>query len=211
MKPVFKYFLYSVGRQTIQTNDLPAPRAFEQGIDLCVDVFDLRFTFDGINWQEIAKHKHRGRPRKFYPIVGGLMVLIFMLVGMAGYSQALPIRPVSFTLPQNNEYFTHPFQWSLAGTPEVLATCESVVGASIACNGITVQVRYGTTPYTFMARDAEILYDLENSEIHYLYSATDARMEVTFDRTGIPKYATFVAGHIVQRPTLIFILENIIP
>lgn len=211
MKPVFKYFLYSIGRQTIQTNDLPQPRAFEQGIDLCVDVFDLKFTFDGVTWQEIAKHKHRGRPRKFYPIVGGLMVLFFVLAGMVGYSQPMQLRPVSFTLPANNEYFTHPFQWSLAGTPEVLATCESVAGASIACNGITVQVRYGTTPYTFMARDAEIVYDLEYGEMHYLYTATDARMEVTFDRTGIPKYATFVAGDIVQRPKLIFILENIIP
>lgn len=210
MKPIFKYLLYSIGQNTIQTNDLPSAQAFSKGIDFCVDLQELKYTKDGVTWVDIAKNK-LGRPRKFAKPITTMLVLIFMLAGIAGYSQALPIRPVSFTLPANNEYFTHPFQWSLAGTPEVLATCESVVGASIECNGITVNVRYGTTPYTFMARDAEIVYDLEYGEMHYLYTATDARMEVTFDRTGIPKYATFVAGDIVQRPKLIFILENIIP
>jgi hypothetical protein len=210
MKTIFKYLLYTVGQATIQTNDLPSAQAFAKGIDFCVDLREMRYTKDGVNWVDIAKNK-TGRPTKFTEPIKTMLVLFFMLAGMAGYSQPLPVRAVSFTLPQNNEYFTHPFQWSLAGIPEVLATCESVAGAAINCNGITVQVRYGTTPYTFMARDAEIFYDIENNEMHYLYSNTDSRMEVTFDRTGIPKYATFVAGDIVQRPKLIFILENIIP
>lgn len=210
MKTIFKYLIYAAGKATIQTNDLPTPLAFAKGIDLCVDMHEFRYSRDGLTWTDIAKNR-RGRPNKYAKPITTLMVLFFILAGVAGYSQALPVRAVSFTLPQHNEYFTHPFQWSLAGIPEVLASCESVVGASIACNGITVNVRYGTTPYVFMARDVEIMYDLEHGEMHYLYSATDARMEVTFDRTGVVKYATFVAGDIVQRPSLIFILENIIP
>lgn len=215
MKSKNQYLISLIGGTAIQTNVLPPAVAIDKLVRFIVDLHNLRYSYDGVVWREIEQApppKPQRLPKRMkLPIIP--MLLFFALAGSASLTAqtVLPVRAVSFTAPQNNEFFTHPFQWSLAGKPEIMASCESVVGAAIVCNGITVNVRFGTTPYTFMARDVEILYDVEHGEMHYLYTNTDSRMEVTFDRTGIIKYATFAAGEILQRPNLIFVLENIIP
>ena len=195
-KFLFRYLVYGIQNQTVQTDTLP------QSAQFIVDLQQGAYSYDGKNWTPI----HR-RPR----VSRTLITAALMLFSVLAFAQPrkLPTTPAAATQP----YFQHPTRFVLAGEPSMFV-CPDVSArpwASISTNGIILHVNAAGEHYQYPLSMADVIYDIDGGLMTYLYETTDSRLKIVFNRDGSAVSATFAGGEVRERPNLLFIINNILP
>ena len=184
-KFLFRYLVYGIQNQTVQTDTLPRSAQF------IVDLQQGAYSYDGKNWTPI----HR-RPR----VSRTLITAALMLFSALAFAQSPP-------------YFQHPTKFVLAGEPSMFV-CPDVSArpwASISTNGIILHVDAAGEHYQYPLSMADVVYNLDEGLMTYLYETTDSRLKIVFNRDGSALSATFAGGETRERPNLLFMLENPLP
>ena len=192
-KFIFRYLVYGIQNQTVQTDTLPRSAQF------IVDLQQGAYSYDGKNWTPI----HR-RPR----VSRTLITAALMLFSLLAFAQPRKL-PAAATQP----YFQHPQRFVLAGEPSMFI-CPDVSArpwASISTNGIILHVNAAGEHYQYPLSMAEVDYDIDSGYMTYIYTATDSRLKIVFNRDGSAVSATFAGGEVRERPNLLFMLENPLP
>ena len=192
-KFLFRYLVYNLHDSTVQTDTLP------QSAQFIVDLQQGAYSYDGKNWTLI----HR-RPR----ISRTLITAALMLFSVLAFAQPRKL-PAAATQP----YFQHPQRFVLAGEPSMFI-CPDVSArpwASISTNGIILHVNAAGEHYQYPFSMADVVYNLDEGLMTYLYETTDSRLKIVFNRDGSAVSATFAGGETRERPNLLFMLENPLP
>lgn len=192
-KFIFRYLVYGIQNQTVQTDTLP------QSAQFIVDLQQGAYSYDGKNWTPI----HR-RPR----VSRTLITAALMLFSLLAFAQPRKL-PAAATQP----YFQHPQRFVLAGEPSMFI-CPDVSArpwASISTNGIILHVNAAGEHYQYPFSMADVVYNLDEGLMTYLYETTDSRLKIVFNRDGSAVSATFAGGETRERPNLLFMLENPLP
>ena len=192
-KFLFRYLVYNLHDSTVQTDTLP------QSAQFIVDLQAGQYSYDGKNWTPI----HR-RPR----VSRTLITAALMLFSLLAFAQPRKL-PTAATQP----YFQHPQRFVLAGEPSMFI-CPDVSArpwASISTNGIILHVNAAGEHYQYPFSMADVVYNLDEGLMTYLYETTDSRLKIVFNRDGSALSATFAGGEVRERPNLLFIINNILP
>lgn len=198
-KFLFRYLVYGIQNQTVQTDTLP------QSAQFIVDLQQGAYSYDGKNWTPI----HR-RPR----VSRTLITAALMFFSMLAFAQPrkLPAAAPAATAA-TQPYFQHPQRFVLAGEPSMFV-CPDVSArpwASISTNGIILHVNAAGEHYQYPFSMADVVYDIDGGLMTYLYETTDSRLKIVFNRDGSAVSATFAGGEVRERPNLLFMLENPLP
>ena len=187
-KFIFRYLVYNLHDSTVQTDTLP------QSAQFIVDLQQGAYSYDGKNWTPI----HR-RPR----VSRTLITAALMFFSLLAFAQPSSPQP----------YFQHPQRFVLAGEPSMFV-CPDVSArpwASISTNGIILHVDAAGEHYQYPFSMADVVYNLDEGLMTYLYETTDSRLKIVFNRDGCAVSATFAGGETRERPNLLFMLENPLP
>lgn len=206
-KYLFRYLVYGIQNQTVQTDELPKSAQF------IVDLQQGAYSYDGKNWAKIHRRPpiHR-RPRKPRALITALLVFASLLA----FAQPRKLATAGATpvvAPASTPYFQHPTRFVLAGQPTMFV-CPDVSArpwASISTNGIILHVDAAGQHYQYPLSMADVDYDVDSGQMTYVYSTADSRLKIVFRRDGSALSATFAGGEVRERPNLLFILENILP
>ena len=198
-KFIFRYLVYNLHDSTVQTDTLP------QSAQFIVDLQQGAYSYDGKNWTPI----HR-RPRVSRTLITAALML-FSLLAFAQPRKLPAAAPAATAATQ--PYFQHPQRFVLAGEPSMFI-CPDVSArpwASISTNGIILHVNAAGEHYQYPLSMAEVDYDIDSGYMTYIYTTTDSRLKIVFNRDGSALSATFAGGEVRERPNLLFIINNILP
>ena len=186
-KYLFRYLVYNLHDSTVQTDTLPKNSQF------IVDLQQGAYSHDGQNWTPIQR-----RPRTARTLITAALLLFSVL---------------AFAQPPTQPYFQHPQRFVLAGEPSMFV-CPDVSArpwASISTNGIILHVNAAGEHYQYPLSMADVVYDIDDGLMTYIYETTDSRLKIVFNRDGSVVAATFAGGETRERPNLLFMLENPMP